>query len=995
MGRLWFGLLGPTVVVGDAGEIVVRGSVRRRLLTRLLVAAGHPVTMDRLIDDVWERRAPPADTRSNLKSHVSLLRQALGGGVLVFRDGAYVLDVPSESWDVGQFRGAAAAGGNRLHSGDPAAAVRLLGEALDFWRGPALVEVADSTWGGPEAVRLEEQRLAVFEDWLEARLLTGETHSVVSDAETAIASSPYREGIWAKLITALYRGGRQADALRAYRRLQRILGEDLGITPSPVLVDLEAAVLRHQVPPGPGPGLAVGSESPSPPDEPDSGADRVRAERLPPELTSYIDRPGELTRVIELLDAPGLVTLTGTGGTGKTRLALRAAQARVAAGHEVWFCALAALDDPGYLVDEVAATMGCADQVGGELVATIAGRLERHDDLLVLDNCEHLIGGAASFANTLRQLAPTSRLLVTSRAPLEVEGEVVYRVPSMSVPGASSPAGELMGFESVRLFVERARSQRADFVLDAGNRHAVAALCRRLDGLPLAIELAAARSRSMSPDDIARRLDHRFAMLTGGPRAAPARQQTLRALIDWSFDLLEPDERDGFARLSVFAGSFDLAGAEAVLPSVTRPPLDVLASLVDWSLVQMDVRGETARYRMLETVRAYAAEKLADTDRPAVRDGHAAYYLERVELAAPHFFHGDQARWRTRLDLDHDDLQAAFATLISGREADAALRFGAAVSRYWNSRGNYGHEVELLDTALDRPDAVGSTAARSAALAAAGYLHFRRGELARAESRLDEALEIADHLGSARLQADALRTLAWVAERRGEHDPARELAERALERAHVSAESHLIARAFDVRAAAVQDRDPVAARRDYEEALRYCEDAGDGLGQASALNNMAILALEQGEHELARRHFGLAYAIAQEVRDSALLPFIEYGIGLAAILEGDEAAATAAFTGALRAARHTGQESLVGYALLGIGAAWVRGGRLRDGAALLGASESVFAALGQQPEPIEVRLWERAMADLSEALGDDGEAAVRSGRDRPMAAIIRMATDTL
>jgi len=980
MARLWFGLLGPTTVVGEAGEIAIHGLVRRRLLVRLLVARNRPVPVERLKEDLWEGDLP-ATAASTLKSHVSLLRRSIGQDRLSHGSGGYLLRVDPGELDVTLFETEAATGRDLLRTGNAGDAAEVLRRGLARWRGPALADAADTAWGGPESVRLEELRADAFEAWLEARLALGESGEVVAEAEAAVAAHPLREGLWANLISALYASGRQADALRAYQRLRELLGEELGIAPSAELVALEGAILRQDLAPV---RTAHGQHRPPPPD---------RLSNLPIEQSSFVPRPKELAELASLIETRGLVTLTGAGGTGKTRLAIRAARDAEPALDDVWFCELAPLDDPAHVLHQLASTIGCVDQSGVDLASTVGQRLAEGSNLVILDNCEHLLDAVAAVALHLLRSAPELRLLATSRSPLGIEGETAYRVPSMSVPGEVAGPDELLDYEAVRLFVERARAQQAGFLLDAGNCQAVAAVCARLDGIPLALELAAARLRTMAVADIEHRLDDRFQLLTTGARHAPQRQQTLQALIDWSYDLMDDRERSTLSRLAVFVGGFDLASAEAVAASREPPPvLDVVSSLVDKSLLQVDTTGTTARYKMLETVREYAAAKLLPDEAGDARAAHAKHFLDLAEAAAPHFSDSGQVAWRARLEPDDDNLRVAFGTLLSAADATEALVFAAAVSKFWNCRGLYGDEMDLLEAALEHPAASAPTALRGTVLAAAGYLLFRRGEAARAQMRLDEALRIGRALDSSFLNADALRTMAWVADRRGDHKTAMALAGEAVTEALMSGVSHLIARAYDVRAAASQQDDPDAARADYAEALKYCVSAGDGLGQASTINNLAVLELEQGDHQTARAYFSEALAISEVVRDVALLPFLEYGVGLTAALDDDYEASEPAFEAALHGARRTGQRSLVAYALGGIAAVRAFTGHGAKAATLLGASSALFDELGEQPERVEAGLRAAAMAALHGALGDELERALATGRRMAIADVIRLAT---
>jgi predicted ATPase/DNA-binding SARP family transcriptional activator len=999
---LYFGVLGITTVSGDDGEIEIHGAVRRRLLTRLLISPNSPISVDRLKEDLWDGEPPPG-AASTLKSHVSLLRRSLGADRLSSRGGGYVISLAPHELDSLSFEAESAAGRARMRANDFSQAVKTFGSGLARWRGPALAEVADTVWGRPEAVRLGEMRAATTEAWLESRIILGESREVVPDAEAAVAEHPLREGIWAKLITALFLSGSQADALRAYQRLREMLGDELGISPSRELVMLEGAILRQDL------DIAGVSErarattsrgdSPVPTEEIAAPSPTGSPMLLRREQTSFVPRPAELAEIMHLLEDPGLVTLAGPGGTGKTRLALRAARELASRVDSVWVCELAPIEEAAEIPRALAAALGCADHPAAELSRTVAERAQEGENLLVIDNCEHLVDASARVLDPLIAAAPALRVLVTSRSPLGVNGEQVHWVPAMSLPKSDSDLDELMSAESVRLFVERARSQQARFVLDSGNQSAVAAICIRLDGVPLALELAAARLRSLSLDEIEQRLDDRFSLLTTGPRTLPERQRSLRALIDWSFDLLSEPERAVFRRLAVFANGFDLSGAEAVATNTTveqHDVIDLVASLVDKSLLQVDTTGTTARYRMLETVRAYALDKL-EVEAESARAAHAAHFLRLVEKSAPHFSGRNESEWRARLEEDDENIRVALNYLVTEPAAGLeSLRFAAAVSPYWNSRGIYGDDVDLLEASITHAGAADATADRGAALAAAGYMMFRRGDGARARQHLDEALAIADTTGSEGLRADALRTLAWLADRRGDREASQWLAGEAVAAALRSGDNHLTARAYDVRAAATHDTDPGGARSDYAEALKYCRIAGDGLGQASALNNLAVLDLEQGDHAAAREQLGMALEIAATVRDAALVPFLEYGLGLAACLEGDETVAGPAFSRALTAARRTGQRTLVAYAVLGLAASRAIGpaGQWQESALLLGASSALFEQLDEQPEALEAALAEHTRGVLREALGDQFDRVLDEGARTPVAQILDIATAT-
>lgn len=989
----------------------------RVVLALLALRANQLVSVTQLETGLWDDDGSfhPA---GNVRVHVSRLRKTLGahaGGaeqMITTSRGGYLLRLPPQAVDVWRFEELAAAGRKDLAAGDVEAAGRTLRLAMSQWRDRVLADLALPPSFQPELVRLEEGRVAVLEDRVDADLRCGRHHELVGELEQLTAESPLRERLWGQRMLALYRSGRQAEALRAYGDLRALLRDELGISPGPALQDLERAILdqdaalnapRHDHlgvvdsrggAPQEGPCLGPVVAAPS------AHQDGPRPRRLPYDLTSFVSRPKELADIATLLQAPGLVTLAGMGGTGKTRLALRAAAEAMGSCDGVWLCELAALDDGAQVVREMATELGCRGPAGANPFQTVAERLADGQHLVVLDNCEHLLDGVAPLATRLLRTVPDLRLLATSRSPLGVDGERVYRVPSMSTPEPAEAlsAAALMDYESVRLFVDRALNHRPGFHVGPDDGEALAAICARLDGIPLALELAAARMRSMSIADLADRLDDRFGMLTGGARVAPARQKTLKACIDWSFELLEQQQQLTLGRLAVFAGGFDLAAAESVgaRPHGRGGVVDSVASLVDQSLVQLDPTGRTTRYRMLETVRRYALNRLEDrgTDEEGdARSAHAAYFLDLAEKAALHFFGDGHLAWRTRMDADHENLRAAFVTLLGQPDPTDALRLGVALSRFWNTQGLYGEEIELLEAALARPHAGPPPVLRAAALNAVGYLLFRQGATARAQVRLDEALQMAEKAGSEGLRADALRTLAWVAERRGQHDEAVQLATEAVEAALACGDNHLISRAYDVRAAASQYRDPAKARSDYSEALWHGRAAKDAMGQATALNNLAILELEQGDHRAAQRLFGEAQVLTQEIRDASLLPFTNYGIGVAAVFDEDTLVAAQAFADAWQGARETGQRSLMAYALLGLAVVRVSDGRVEHGSLLLGASSALFEHLGEQPEQIEAALYEKTLDSARRQLGADADQAIRAGARLPLAEVARLVTD--
>ncbi|HEY2443155.1 MAG TPA: AAA family ATPase, partial [Streptosporangiaceae bacterium] len=524
---------------------------------------------------------------------------------------------------------------------------------------------------------------------------------------------------------------------------------------------------------------------------------------LPSQPTSFVGRAAELAELRSMLSGGArLITITGPGGIGKSRLALHAAaEALDGDGEGVWLVGLAPVADPELVARTVAAVLGVREQPGRPMLDTLADAVGDRRLLLVLDNAEHVLGAVAKLADVMMRSCQGARLLVTSREPLGIGGEHVFRVPSLPVPPAdlADPQG-LAAFESVQLFTEHARMHRQGFALDDVNAAAVAAVCVRLDGIPLALELAAARLGSLSVPEISSRLDQRFQLLTGGNRTALPRHQTLRALIDWSYDLLNPEERTVLGRLSVFAGGWTLAAAEAVTSAGGAGEwqvLDRLAALVDKSLVQAEeVRGST-RYRLLETVRHYAAERLALRAGPELsetRAAHRDHYLALVETAGAHLRGPDEGRWLDRLEAEFDNIRAALAFSIADPGgAEPGLRLAAGLRWFCNMRGHGGEVIEALTVLLKRPDAREPTAVRARALTVTCHLVDHFGADSAVTSMAAEAISIARSLGDDAVAADALGQLCWFRFEHGDLPAARAQIDEAVGLARTAGDPRLMA----------------------------------------------------------------------------------------------------------------------------------------------------------------------------------------------------------
>ncbi|MFJ3200505.1 BTAD domain-containing putative transcriptional regulator [Streptomyces sp. NPDC086989] len=686
-------ILGVTEARDETGAPLPIGGARlRALLTALALRAGGPaaVPVADLVDEVWGDD-PPQDAPAALQALVGRLRRALGGRDTVPADpaGGYRLAVADrDDVDLHRFTRLARQGSGQL-AADPATAAGTLRTALALWRGPAFADLPEPARSA-HAAAPEAHRTAALRDRIDAELRSGcaDPASLLPEIEALIREHPYDEPLRARQLRALRAAGRPADALAAYEATRRTLADALGTDPGPELTALHAELLR---PPPATPATPSASATPSIPSAPSTPAapsaltapareSAPPAGNLRPRLTSFVGREPELAALRSDLDHFRLVTLTGPGGSGKTRLAEHTAAAHP---EPAWLVELARLDHPAAVPGAVLSALGLrenalvarektpADDPAAQLVEHCANRRL----LLVLDNCEHVIGAAAELAEHLLTHCPGVRILATSREPLGVPGETVRPVD----PLPPDPAH--------RLFADRAAAVRPGFTPDE-DPAAVAEICARLDGLPLAIELAAARLRLLTPRQIADRLDDRFRLLTGGARTVLPRQQTLRAVVDWSWELLDDRERTVLRRLSVFAGGCDLPAAEAVCSGAAAEDVaDLLGSLVDKSLVVAAPGPDDTgmRYRMLETIHEYAAERAAahEADRAAVADRHAAHFLALAEEAEPLLRGASQLPWIRRIETELDNLRAALLHTTRSGPTENAERLVLALGWFW------------------------------------------------------------------------------------------------------------------------------------------------------------------------------------------------------------------------------------------------------------------------------------------------------------------------
>ena len=712
LGRVDFGILGPLRVRDDQHDVPVRGSTQRTLLAALLVHRGEVLSTDRLVEILWGA-ALPRDPSNALQSAVSKLRRLLGDSSQLLRTEAtgYVFDVGAEQLDAARFEVGVRAGREVLAAGDAAEASVLLSGALALWRGAVLADFADRDFARLEAIRLAEIRLAAEEDRFDAELLQGHQTELVGELDSFVEQHPLRERPRGQLMLALYRCGRQADALRVYQETRRLLADELGLNPGPELRHLESAVLAQD------PGLEL--HEPVAPERP------RRRTNIGAPLSNFVGRADDLATLRELAARHRLVTVIGAGGVGKTRLAVElATQLTPTLRDGAWFVDLAPLIDGGAVAAAIAEALGLPElgAVGVEGTLPVLDRLldflAGKRILVVIDNCEHLVSDVARVVDTLLGACPSLGIVATSREALGVPGEVIWSAPPLDLPDA------------VELFAARAASSLPGVSLMDDSEPVITEICRRLDGVPLAIELAAVRVRTLSVNELVNRLDDRFRLLTGGARTAMPRQQTLRAVVDWSYELLFEGERCLFDRLSVFPGGFSLDAAEQVCaggPVAAGDVVDLLAHLVDKSLVVADRSGNATRYRLLQTLALYGNEQLIATGEvDHVRERHADYFAQLCAHSSAAWLGDDQRRWLRQVAAEWSNIAAAFEWAFSRGHAEWATAMAGALGWYWWLTGRVTEGSACLTRALSISGDV-APATRARALCWAGQLQADLG----------------------------------------------------------------------------------------------------------------------------------------------------------------------------------------------------------------------------------------------------------------------------
>jgi len=985
-------LLGPfAITLGDRSAGPWPRPAAKRLCELVLLSPGRRISREVATETLFGYLGPRASANAmyNALSMARGVLAALGGpaAAMLGTDRTHIFISPGAPVEVDlEFHQKALRAALQMPPGpdrDDALAQALCEE------GVLLEDEAYPDWSLRPRESLEmlrqEARLALARDRSQGAGRSGP--GVVTQAwEAVLAHEPASEEAAAALMSAYGTQGQRHLVVRTYQRCRAGLTE-LGLGGSPALEESYANATRE---------AARRSLERSEP-----------ANNLPPSPSTFIGRGPELAQVCALVGSSRLVTLTGSGGSGKTRLALQVATQMVEASNEgAFFVDLAPLGEADQVPGALAAALGVRPQPGRALSEVLAEAVSDQHVLIVLDNCEHVIDAAARLAERLNRSCPKLHLLATSRQALGVGGEHLYRVPPLSLPSEeASSLEDLERSDAVGLFVERARDQDPSFALEGSIAALVASICRRLDGMPFAIELAAARLGSMSLVHLHDRLDQRFRLLTGGARTALPRQQTLRATVDWSFDLLDRPEQAVLCRLSVFAGSFELEAAEAVgaTEAVAQPEVaDLLGSLVNKSLVVAERSAGSLRYRLLETIRQYGAERLAASGGEAgakkARDAHAQFYLSLAEAAGPELSFGGpgQGTWHKRLDLEWDNVRSALTYLFAEPDrTEEVLRLGVALEAFFATRGHFD-AVAVFRAALERPGPVPASL-RALAFCSVGYivavsLGFEsRPEMSAARELLQQGLGMARDLDDPALVAQALGHLAWVAEFQGESSRAAVFASEALEIARSVGKPGLIG--YALGGLALVAPTPDEKRALWLEALACSRQAGDVVMCIAHLWPLAQLELDAGRLGGARALYEEAVAAAEEVASLSLLGVSWGHLGFVLLLQGEPEEAALWCRKSLVANRRLGRRKSAATAIFKLACCATGMGDYRLAAQLTGAHDVMHAAYADDDVapagafkwskwgPLEQKVRYDNRARLRHVLGEaDFERAYAMGR---------------
>ena len=930
-------VLGPMELRSDGRTLPVPAGKVTQLLIRLALEAGTPVRSERLIDDLWSD-STDSTGRNTLQAKVSALRRALdGAAVVVARSGGYVLQVESASVDALDVIHLATTAKELLAAGDLAGSLATAERALAMYRGEILADAGDGEWLIPHRVRLQEVRRGLVEDRLSARLELGAPASVIGDLEAEVALDPVREGLWVLLITALYRDGRQSDALAAYQRARGHLAEELGLDPGPALQAVEQAVLRRD-PALDGSPVTVDGVPPGPAAAPHWIAEKASLPgNLPAMTATLVGRTTELSTLPDLLREHRLVCLLGPGGVGKTRLAVEVARGAHAADG-VWLVRL----ENARTAETLAQALGESLAMNGPTEAMVIDRLRTADALLVLDNCEHLLDAVAELTERLLMAAPRVRVLATSQIPLGLAGEVDFQLDPLPLA------------DSVALFSRRATERRRSFVVDPQTADAIEDVCRSLDGLPLAIELAAARTKALSVQEIARRLDDRFGLLSDTSSRRPERHRTLRTAIEWCYDLLFPDDQRGLWALACFDGGAPLAAAESVAAALgvpTESAMDVIGRLADRSLVAVDIGADgSVRYRLLDSVRAFAAARLAEAGSTDIaRAAHLAWLVAASE------------RCRAEQHGPRLPLHVAFA-IQERANIDAALAWAADHDPLSGLRlaNNFGWipvilgegavAAERLRRALRAAGDAAPAAAQARALAMIGW-DEAAADVERARVEAERSTVLADASGDADVIAASRFSLAFVLLQQGRPRQALQVGDDwwATASAPRQVDTAIYCALVGYAALALGETGRLEAACAQAAEL---PDVDDGWLASQFAANLGRLAQAEHRYADAVTHFGRAAQEAHRVGLAATEGFHLVNVGLSQLQTGDDRSAISTFERAIEMTQTVGLMRVVAVARVRLGQLFRQAGERQAARMSLHAADDWFRSAGGGAESL-------------------------------------------
>ena len=876
--------------------------------------------------------------------------------------------------------------------------------ALALHTGAYLPEDRGEPWAEGPRRRLEQHYHHLLLHLADLCATHGESAAAEEHLRTLLAADSLHEEAAARLMTLLASQSKRSEALRIYQAFATALEEELGVEPGEEVQEIRSRLLAA---------LAAPPMAARPPRRPLPD----RPTNLPASLTTTVGRVWERAEVARLLRGDAaqgrspcrLLSLTGVGGVGKTRLALEVGAALLGNYPDgVWLVELAAIpareaDDPTPVVQVVATALGIKEEAHRSLLERLIESVRPRELLLLLDNCEHLSRACATLAAGLLRECPGLSILVTSRASLGMPGEVLWTVPLLAVP----PEGivdrdTVMQYEAIQLFVERGKAARVDFVLTQRHAAAVAQICRRLDGIPLAIELAAARLQFFGVQEVAARLDDCFRLLIGASRTVLPRQQTLRSSLEWSYSLLDNREQVLLRSLSVFAGGWTLAAAEAVCADEVVPAstlMSCLGNLVRHSLVLLRPEGEPARYRLLEPIRQYAAERLAATsEQTTMQDQHLAWCVDLAEEAEPHLRGAKQTVWLEWLEAEHDNLRAALRWSVGKGSGGQGLQLAGALWRFYYLRGYFTEGRGWLMAVLAQDGTIPvPVALRARALNGAGNLAEYQGDYARAAALHEESLALRRALGDSCGIAGSLNNLGNLAERQGDHVRATVLHEESLALHRTMGEKHGVASSLgNLGIVAKRQGDYRRAAALFDESLAVRRALGDGHGTANALSGLGTVAEKQGDHTRAAALHEESLALYRELGDKRGAAMALQNRGTVAEKQGDYARAAALHEESLVLYRELGDRLGMGEAMEGLARLTGALGQPRRGAHLWGAADALRQTLGTPREPSEQIEYEQCIVTLRTILGKDAFTAIwATGQAMPMGKAVALALEVV